>query len=317
VQMDDFTERNVGYKSSNLRRIKEKLPEWIVLPPSVALPFGVFEKVLAEENNKEVAKRYKELTQRIGDGKNETEAILSKLRKTILDLKATDELTSSLYKAMEKSGLSRPLNWEEAWTCIKRVWSSKWNERAYLSRKANGIPDDDLVMSVLIQRVVEADYSFVIHTINPFTFDRGEVYAEVVLGLGETLAGNYPGKALSFTCRKEKQEIKLLSFPSKSVGVFGTGLIFRSDSNGEDLSGYAGAGLYDSFMLPPPHQVALDYTEDLLARDDRFRSDILIIITNIGAIIENVLGTPQDIEGAYSRGQYYVVQTRPQVGIEN
>jgi alpha-glucan,water dikinase len=317
LSMNDFTERNVGYKSSNLRRIKGKLPEWIVLPPSVALPFGVFEKVLAEENNKGVAERYRELTQWIDEGKKETEEILAKLRKTILDLKATDKLTSSIYKIMEKSELSRPLNWEETWTCIKRVWSSKWNERAYLSRRANGISDDNLVMSVLIQRVVEADYSFVIHTINPFTLDRGEVYAEVVLGLGETLAGNYPGKALSFTCRKGKQEIKLLSFPSKSVGVFGTGLIFRSDSNGEDLAGYAGAGLYDSFMLPPPHQVPLDYTADLLARDNRFRSDLLITIANIGAVIENVLGTPQDIEGAYSRGQYYVVQTRPQVGIEN
>jgi len=28
-------------------------------------------------------------------------------------------------------------------------------------------------------------------------------------------------------------------------------LIFRSDSNGEDLEGYAGAGLYDSITMDP------------------------------------------------------------------
>ncbi len=57
-------------------------------------------------------------------------------------------------------------------------------------------------MAVLIQQVVEADYAYVIHTANPLTGNRDELYAEVVLGLGETLVGNYPGRALGFVCRK-------------------------------------------------------------------------------------------------------------------
>ena len=118
------------------------------------------------------------------------------------------------------------------------------------------------VMSVLIQKVVESEYSFVIHTVNPFTGAKDEVYAEVVLGLGETLAANYPGRALSFAFRKGGKEVRLLSFPSKSIGIYGGGLIFRSDSNGEDLAGYAGAGLYDSFVMPAPRRVSLDYSAD-------------------------------------------------------
>jgi phosphoenolpyruvate synthase/pyruvate phosphate dikinase len=31
----------------------------------------------------------------------------------------------------------------------------------------------------------------------------------------------------------------------------------------------------------------------------------------IGAIVENIYGEAQDIEGAYYDGKYYVVQTRP------
>jgi alpha-glucan,water dikinase len=176
-------------------------------------------------------------------------------------------------------------------------------------------------MAVLIQEVVEADYSFVIHTVNPLTDDRDEIFAEVVLGLGETLVGNYPGRALSFTCRKGTGEPRLLTFPSKSVGLFGSGLIFRSDSNGEDLAGYAGAGLYDSIMLPPSRKVTLDYTGDytgeVLVLDEPFRKDFMSTIASIGTIVEKALGSPQDIEGAYSKGRYYVVQSRPQVGIEN
>lgn len=39
---------------------------------------------------------------------------------------------------------------------------------------------------------------------------------------------------------------QVLGYPSKPIGLFiRRSIIFRSDSNGEDLEGYAGAGLYD------------------------------------------------------------------------
>ena len=45
---------------------------------------------------------------------------------------------------------------------------------------------------------------------------------------------------------------RVLSYPSKSAAMFvPESLIFRSDSNGEDLDGYAGAGLYDSITMDP------------------------------------------------------------------
>lgn len=200
--------------------------------------------------------------------------------------------------------------------CIKQVWASKWNERAYLSRRSNGIPHEALLMAVLVQEVVEAEYSFVIHTANPVTGSRDEIYAEVVLGLGEALVGNYPGKALSFTCRKGRDEPRVLAFPSKSVGLFGGGLIFRSDSNGEDLMGFAGAGLYDSFITPAPERRPLDYTASRLIDDGTFRRSLLIKLAAIGKAVEQAAGYPQDIEGAYAHGRFHVVQTRPQVGLE-
>ena len=40
--------------------------------------------------------------------------------------------------------------------------------------------------------------------------------------------------------------LQVLGYPSKPTGLFiRRSIIFRSDSNGEDLEGYAGAGLYD------------------------------------------------------------------------
>ena len=45
-------------------------------------------------------------------------------------------------------------------------------------------------------------------------------------------------------------------------------LIFRSDSNGEDLEGFAGAGLYESVMASPAEDRPVDYTEDKLFFDE-------------------------------------------------
>ncbi len=317
IPMKDFSEQNVGYKSTKLKGIRARLPEWINIPASAALPFGVFEKVLSVEMNKETAEKYEELLARIdGEGDKRGE-VLAGLQKLILELKSPEVLVSSLSEVMRGAGMALPSDWEEAWMCIKRVWGSKWNERAYLSRKANGIPHEDLFMSVLVQRAVESDYGFVIHTINPLTGAKEEIYAEVVPGLGETLAANYPGRAMGFTYGKRSGQLHILSFPSKNIGLYGGGLIFRSDSNGEDLAHYAGAGLYDSFVLPQPRRAVLDYTSDPLLWDDNFRRRLLNKIAAIGETVEGAMNYPQDIEGAYSKDKYFLVQTRPQVGLQD
>ncbi len=47
--------------------------------------------------------------------------------------------------------------------------------------------------------------------------------------------------------------VQVLGYPSKRVGLFiKQSIIFRSDSNGEDLEGYAGAGLYDRYNDQQP-----------------------------------------------------------------
>jgi alpha-glucan,water dikinase len=316
VSLDGFNPRIVGGKSNNLKKYQHKLPEWMVFPISVALPFMVFERVLSERNNEEIARTYGQLTGEIDKViEGERAGLLATIRQSIQGLHAPDELKSSLRKVMQDGGLALPIGWESAWGCITTVWASKWNDRAYWSRVAMGIPHENLVMAVLIQQVVESDYAFVIHTVNPVTGDGGELYAEVVPGLGETLVGNYPGRALSFVCRKGKKGPVVMGFPSKSEALYGKGLIFRSDSNGEDLAQYAGAGLYDSAMFPSPHRVSMDYSNEPLFWNEGFRQSLLQNISLIGETIERVAGVPQDIEGSYSKGRYYIVQTRPQVGI--
>jgi len=43
-------------------------------------------------------------------------------------------------------------------------------------------------MAVLVQRMIEAEFAFIIHTTNPVNDDPNQVYIEIAVGQGETLA---------------------------------------------------------------------------------------------------------------------------------
>ncbi|KAF2323958.1 hypothetical protein GH714_004742 [Hevea brasiliensis] len=102
-------------------------------------------------------------------------------------------------------------------------------------------------------------------------------------------------------------------YPSKNIGLYSKqSIIFRSDSNGEDLEGYAGAGLYDSVLMDEEEKVILDYSSDRLMVDKAFQTSIFSKIAEAGKIIEGLCGCPQDIEGVVKDGVIYVVQARPQ-----
>ncbi len=311
VTQDQFTPECVGAKSNNLTGLRGRLADWICLPASIALPFGACEKALQSGENRLLLEQIEALVQSAEQNPSEP---LSQVRALLVKMTPPPGLKESLLETWQRVGLPA-VPWEQVWTSIRRVWASKWNDRAYLSRRARGIPHDNLLMAVLIQQVVPADYAYVIHTTNPLTGNAEELYAEVVLGLGETLVGNYPGRALGFLCRKSDMRIELLSYPGKSLGLYGKGVIFRSDSNGEDLEDFAGAGLYDSFLAEEPEHRLLDYGKEKLVWDRNFRDELLRSIARVGLEVEKILGTPQDIEGASAGGRFHVVQTRPQVGL--
>ncbi|TKY58675.1 Alpha-glucan water dikinase [Spatholobus suberectus] len=256
VSSEEFTGEMVGAKSRNISYLKGKVASWIGIPTSVAIPFGVFEHVLSDKSNQAVAERVNILKKKLIEGDF---SALKEIRETVLQLNAPSQLVEELKTKMKSSGMPWPgdegeQRWEQAWKAIKSektfiilVWGSKWNERAYFSTRKVKLDHDYLSMAVLVQEVINADYAFVIHTTNPSSGDSSEIYAEVVKGLGETLVGAYPGRALSFICKKrDLNSPQVLGYPSKPIGLFiRQSIIFRSDSNGEDLEGYAGAGLYD------------------------------------------------------------------------
>jgi alpha-glucan,water dikinase len=140
--------------------------------------------------------------------------------------------------------------------------------------------------------------------------------------MGEVLVGNYPGRPLAFERESGAAGVALLAMPSKRQALLppasGTGggalLIARSDSNGEDLEEYAGAGLYSSVPLVALEEVAVRYADEPLVWDAEFRAQLLEQVAALGMAVEGAFGSPQDVEGAVDgEGRLFVVQSRPQV----
>ena len=71
-----------------------------------------------------------------------------------------------------------------------------------------------LTEALMLLQVVPAQYAFVVHTANPISKKKGETFGEVVMGMGEALVGNYPGRALSFSSQpgQEVPPLFLMSF---------------------------------------------------------------------------------------------------------
>lgn len=82
------------------------------------------------------------------------------------------------------------------------VWASKFNERAFLATKKIQVSLHSVYMAVLVQKIIPAEYAYVIHTSNPTNGEDNEVYVEACLGLGEALVSKMPGLAFSFTYDK-------------------------------------------------------------------------------------------------------------------
>jgi alpha-glucan,water dikinase len=231
-------------------------------------------------------------------------------------------MNTAIEKAMEEVGskdgekrLLKKFNKNEAWEATKKVWSSLFGLRPWVSLAKAKRSFHDLNMAVLVQELVSVKYAFVLHTVNPFTHDKDELYGEIVLGRGETLVGNYPGRAMSFSVRRTGEPI-VHSFPSKSTYLKTQPcLIFRSDSNGEDLEGFAGAGLFESICARPDKEGSPRYHRVGLIYDRPYRQQLLKRIAQVGWAVEtHFAGMPQDIEGCVDdQDRIFIVQSRPQV----
>ena len=317
VELDEFDKTCVGAKANNTKKILGKVPgcDWLKYPESFAVPFNVHEYFLSLKENKDIKEEIDEYIEKIRKGiKGDLiRNLLEKCKNLTKSIKFVENSeTLKLKNRLLKFGVKEN-EFKEAFNAIKSVWASKFNERVYIATSKVGITLYDIKMSVLCQKIIPAEYAFVIHTKNPTNNNENEVFAEVVSGMGETLVGAYEGQSFSFSFDKQNNSYDIKSYPNKSISLKNSGFIFRSDSNTEDLEGFSGAGLFDSVPMIKDSEVEMVYHNNKLFNDKNFVENIITKIGQLGIGVEKMYGIPQDIEGVYFNKELYIVQTRPQV----
>ena len=174
---------------------------------------------------------------------------------------------------------------------IRKVWASLWTRRATLSRREAGIAHAQAHMAVLIQRMLAPDYSFVVHTANPLNGNSGEVYIELVVGLGETLvSASARGTPYRFVCDKASGAVTTLAFADFSCALE-----------------CAPAGGHQ-------HRT-VNYSKVELSFNAAARNTLIQRLGRIAGRVEKQFQKPQDIEGCVVGSEIYLVQSRPQQGL--
>ena len=70
---------------------------------------------------------------------------------------------------------------------VKRCWASLFTARAINYRKDNNIAEDGVLMSVVVQKMVNAKCAGVAMTLNPLNGDRSKIVIDSAWGLGEAV----------------------------------------------------------------------------------------------------------------------------------
>ena len=317
LDLNEFDENSVGAKSKNTKKVYNKISNcpWLKYPESFAIPFNVEEYFLSLEQNNNIKDKIDEMIKNVEKTDNEVDIIniLNQCKDLTMKIKyVNNSETSQLKERLLNFGV-KDSDFQKAFKAIKSVWASKFNERVYISTKKIGIHLNNIKMSVLCQKIIPAEYAYVIHTKNPTNNNPDELFAEVVAGMGETLVGAYDGQSFSFVYNKKNGKYEIKSFPNKSVSLKNKGYIFRSDSNMEDLEGFSGAGLFDSIPMVKDKIVEMIYYTDRIFKDKKFVDNMIKKISKLGIEVEKMFNEPQDIEGVFYKEEFYIVQTRPQV----
>jgi len=171
---------------------------------------------------------------------------------------------------------------ENLFESVKKCWASLFTLRSLFYRFEKDLHRDKISVAVVVQTMVQSEFSGVAFSVHPVTKDANQLIIEAGVGLGEAIV---LGKITpdSYVVEKEPIEIinKNIVHQEKGLFLLETGgskwkNITREQSGSQTLS------------------------------DEQIRELSKIIVG-----IERHYGFPVDIEWAFEKEKFYIVQSRP------
>ncbi len=166
---------------------------------------------------------------------------------------------------------------------VKNCWASLFTARAIYYREKNKFPHEKVLISVIIQRMVDSEKSGVAFSIHPTTGDKDLIIIEAGWGLGEYIVkgvinpDHYEVSKTDWTIKK-----KLVNKQNK--------MLIKDPISGKNTD----------VEVPERKQ------EKQILDDEQ-----IITLAKVTKKIEKHYGVAQDVEWASSDNRLYIVQSRP------
>ncbi|MBS7643064.1 phosphoenolpyruvate synthase [Candidatus Bathyarchaeota archaeon] len=166
---------------------------------------------------------------------------------------------------------------------VQRCWASLFTNRAIFYREKQKIDHFQVLMSVVVQKMVNSEAAGVMFTIHPITSERDKIVIESSWGLGESVVsgGVTPDRFVV-----DKNTFKIID---KQISEKKEVMRVRDAETGKTIE-----------VAVPRDKVSTQSLPD----------NLIIELAKIGKRIEDHYQFPQDIEWAMENEKLYIVQTR-------
>lgn len=161
---------------------------------------------------------------------------------------------------------------------IRRCWSSLWSPAAVAYRRRRSLSMEGAAMAVVVQALVPADAAVVVFTRHPVTGRDDQLLVNAVRGLGEPMVS---GTVTPDTYVIDKATGAVLDFSSGDAGE----RLFATDDGVARTIDPAGGPV--------------------------LTSDVLQALVALSLDVERAFNAPVDIEAAFARDRWYLLQARP------
>lgn len=170
---------------------------------------------------------------------------------------------------------------------VKLCWSSLFTPRAIFYRFEKGLHTTKISVAVVIQKMIESEFSGIAFSVHPVTEDYNQLIIEAGFGLGEAIVSGSVTPD-SYVVEKKPRNILDINISTQDRGLY------RSEKNSTEH------GNNEWRSIPEP-----------TASSQVLTKEQILELSEIILKIENHYGFPCDIEWAYENRKFYIVQSRP------
>jgi pyruvate,water dikinase len=164
---------------------------------------------------------------------------------------------------------------------VKRCWASLWTARAVTYRHKQGYAHEQVALAAVVQVMIESEVAGILFTANPVNQNRDEMVLNASWGLGEAIVSGLVTPDTWIV--KKGGDIVEREIASKDMAI-----VYAPDGGTHEI------------------EIAADRRDAPSLTDAQLQA-----LAALGEKVETHYARPMDIEWAYARGKFYMLQARP------